>query len=197
MKRRRKRKCLGCGEGFHPSPQNRHKQRFCGLPECARKSARASRRKWQEKNPDYFKGPENVLRVRRWRERNPGWRRRKKGGLSADVLQDYWISEGIVHKEDNAELKHFVLQEDWFLQNPFIVGLISNLSGTALQEDIAVGLRNLHKRGQEILGIRSGVATNPIMQVAHEKEDHQPGAFAAGSGPVQLGRSPPGPPPAP
>ncbi len=197
MKRRRKRRCLGCGEGFHPSPQNRHKQRFCGKSECAQKSAEASQRRWRSKNPDYFKGPENVLRVRRWRERNPGYRRKKKGGLNAGVLQDYLISQTLDEEADIPELKHFVLQEDWFLQNPFIVGLISNLSGIALQEDIAVGLRNLHKRGQEILGIRSGVAANPIMQVVHEKEDHQPGAFAAGSGPVQLGRSPPGPPPAP
>ncbi len=197
MKRRRKRKCLGCGVGFHPSPQNRDKQRFCGKSECALKSARASQRRWRSKNPDYFKGPENVLRVRRWRERNPGYRRRKKGGLNAEVLQEDWIAQSVVHKSDNAELNRFALQEDWFLQTPFIVGLIANLSGNALQEDIAVGLRNLHKRGQEILGIRSGVATNPIMQVAHEKEDHQPGAFAAGSGPIQLGRPPPGPPPPP
>lgn len=171
MKRRRERKCLGCGVGFHPAPKNQKKQRFCGKPECAKKSAQVSQKKWQAKNPEYFKGSENVLRVQNWRERNPGYWRDKKGGLSVDALQEDWIAQPVEPELDNGDLERFALQEDWFLQAPVFVGLIANLSGSALQEDIAANVRNLQQHGQEILGIRPVLQPNRKEQIHHENED--------------------------
>src|SRR5690554_6580882 len=122
MNRRRKRQCHGCCDPFLPDPRNRDRQRFCGKPECAELSAKSSRAKWKAKNPDHFKGRENVIRVQQWRETNPGYWRRKKEGLSPGTLQEDCIAQAPDKQPDKCELKHFALQEDWFSQPLLLLG---------------------------------------------------------------------------
>jgi len=51
------------------------------------------------------------------------------------------------------------LQDDCFLKNPLIIGMISHFSG-ALQDEIAPFMVRLHAKGQMILGKGPGIATN-------------------------------------
>ena len=66
MIKRRRRKCLNCSALFRPDPRNLRHQRYCSRPECRQASKAASQRRWLAKpaNRDYFRGPENVARVR-------------------------------------------------------------------------------------------------------------------------------------
>src|SRR5258705_5572274 len=82
-------KCLRCREFFLPSPNNRRTQRYCSKAECRKASRAAAQAKWLNKaqNRCYFRGPENVERVRQWRECHPGYWRKKRPALQ-DALQD-------------------------------------------------------------------------------------------------------------
>jgi len=184
MKRRRKRKCHHCGEGFLPSPQNMHKQCFCRKPECKKASARQARQRWVAKNPDYHRGEAAVGRVQVWREANPGYWRPKVESLEQSALQDDCITEVVDEEREKATLKVFALQDDWFSQAVVLLGLISHLTGSALQDDIARTSRELHKQGRRILGTQPGVCagTNPTKNNA--KTSHRPQTPTARAGPV-------------
>src|SRR5260221_734754 len=82
-------KCLHCREFFLPCPNNRRTQRYCSKAECRKTSKAAAQAKWLNKaqNRSYFRGPENVERVRQWRGCHPGYWR-KKGPARQDALQD-------------------------------------------------------------------------------------------------------------
>ena len=78
MKRHRRRKCRHCRELLRPDPRNLRHQHYCCKPACRRASKAASQRRWLSKpaNRDYFRGQENVQRVRTWRAAHPGyWQR--------------------------------------------------------------------------------------------------------------------------
>jgi hypothetical protein len=89
VKQRRRRKCLHCGELFHPDARNAHHQRYCAEPACRRASKAASQRRWLSKvaNRDYFRGAANVERVRAWRAEHPGYWRRGEA-QTVPALQD-------------------------------------------------------------------------------------------------------------
>jgi hypothetical protein len=82
-------KCLHCREFFVPCSNNRRTQHYCSKAECRKASEAAAQAKWLNKpqNRCYFRGPENVERVRRWREHHPGYWRKKRSP-PADALQD-------------------------------------------------------------------------------------------------------------
>src|SRR6266481_2160135 len=82
-------KCLHCREFFIPCPNSRHTQRYCPKAECRKASKITAQAKWLNKpqNRCYFRGPENVERVRRWREHHPGYWRKKRSP-PVDALQD-------------------------------------------------------------------------------------------------------------
>jgi hypothetical protein len=144
MSRARRRKCLHCGELFQPDARNRHHQRYCSKAACRRASKAASQRRWldQAQNRDYFCGPEQVERVRRWREHHPGYRRRKRP-ISDTALQDHCHTQVIEPTEKTTTLAETALQ-DLLLAQPFVlIGLIANLTGSALQEDIALSGQRL------------------------------------------------------
>ena len=66
MTTRTRRKCRHCGQLFRPDPRNLRHQRYCSAKECRRASKAASQRRWLAKteNRDYFRGPEQMARVR-------------------------------------------------------------------------------------------------------------------------------------
>ena len=169
MKRRRKRKCQHCGEGFLPSPQNTHKQCYCGKAECKKASARRANARWRAKNPDYHCGEAAVSRVQCWRKANPGYWRSKLAGLEPVALQDDCIAEVADREEEESTLEHFALQDDCFSQAVVILGLIAHLTGFTLQDDIARTSRELHKHGRRILGIQPGVCAENKETKNHAK----------------------------
>lgn len=167
MKRRRKRKCHHCGEGFVPSPQNVRTQCYCQGPECKKASKCAANKRWVEKNPDYHSGEAAIVRVQAWRVGKPGYWRPITESLEPSTLQDDCIAEVVDDKQESATLEHFALQDDSNSQAFVLLGLIAQLAGSALQDDIARSCRALHKRGRQVLDTRSGVFASH-----HHTENH-------------------------
>jgi hypothetical protein len=153
MKQRRKRTCRHCGELFQPDRRNLRHQKYCSQPRCRKQSHAASQRRWLEKpeNRDYFCGPANVQRVRAWRAANPGYWRRTVT-QRAVALQEDSHSQEIETPRDSDLLLPAALQEVIAAQPLVLIGLIANLTGSALQDDIAETSRRLLRLGQDIIG---------------------------------------------
>jgi len=151
----KRRKCPCCKQLFLPDPRTQGRQRFCSREACQRASKAASQRRWfsKEGNGDYFRGPREVERVRKWRRKHPGyWRREKRWLNRAQVLEAQ--PSNPVHSSCNVprELPR-TLQDECLAQTPAFVGLISMVTGSTLQEDIAATTRQLLLRGRNILGL--------------------------------------------
>ena len=150
--RNKTRKCKHCGRLFLADPRNATRQRYCSKPECRKASKASSQKRWLQKpeNQDYFRGPDNVERVQRWRKAHPGyWRRKPKNKPTA--LQN---SLNLQLTENNDNRDDFVspaLQDFLILQPAVFIGLISQLTGYALQEDIAMVARRMQQLGNDIL----------------------------------------------
>ena len=124
------RKCCHCGELFEPDFRNRRRQQSCRLDACRRASKQARQRRWVSKpeNEGYFRGPEHVERVREWRAQHPGYWRRCQRRVP---LQDALTHQPIV-----------------------LIGLIAQITGTTLQDDIAYTTSHLLRLGRDILSAR-------------------------------------------
>ncbi len=133
-----------------PDHRNREKQQYCHREPCRKASKAASQKKWLSKpeNEDYFRGPDNVERVQEWRSKNPGYSKRTK---SSTALQDDLTTQGIENIADNDQIDVQPLQDFLMAQPPVIIGLLSNLTGSVLQDDIANTLLRMQQSGQEIL----------------------------------------------
>ncbi|MGH8601626.1 MAG: hypothetical protein ACREXR_02245 [Gammaproteobacteria bacterium] len=149
MKSRRRRKCQHCGELFQPDRRNLRHQKYCSQPKCRQASKAASQRRWLAKpgNRDYFRGPVNGGRVQAWRAAHPGYWKRSRRALQEDSP-----SQAVETPRDSATLVSPALQEVFSAQPLVLLGLIANLTGSALQEDIAHTSRRLLRLGQDILG---------------------------------------------
>ena len=151
-RRIRRRKCRHCGKLFLPDPRNATRQRYCFHPQCRKASKASSQKRWLQKpeNRDYFRGPDNVDRVRRWRKDHPGYWRRKPAEPST-ALQDPLIVQVPENNDNRYDFAPHALQDLLLLQPAVFVGLIAQLTGYALQEDIARATRRLQQLGNDIL----------------------------------------------
>ena len=188
-KRIRKRKCKNCHVFFRPDPRNVRHQRYCSKPECRKASKAASQRKWlsKEENRDYFRGPLNVQRVQQWRKTHPGYARRKtakKPEPLQDVLSEK--NERIPTVETSKiSSQNCALQDLLNAQPMVLIGLIAHLTGTALQDDIALTARRLQQLGTDIFnGLTHSKGENHDSKASH----HSP-AYPKDPQPVQLGGS--------
>jgi hypothetical protein len=195
--------CQNCKRVFHPDHRNVTRQRFCSKPECRHASKVDSQQRWRQQpdNLDYFKGSVHVERVQQWRREHPGYWRRKtpeastepdalQETLTAQEMETQSLQEGIENPEAGVETPEpDALQDSFFLQPPVLVGLIAQLSGLALQEDIASMVRRLQQLGRDILD-RSPHATggSPDAQTPDLLGQAAPSAAA-----IQLGGSALGP----
>lgn len=156
-------KCLHCKEEQKSEPRNRGRQRYCAKEACRRASKAASQRRWlsRSENAGYFRGKENCERVKRWREANPKYWQRGKSPGGGDALQEISKGQGTEDEEVAAPGLSHALQEICHPQPALFVGLISMLTGNALQDDIAASVRLFVSRGRDILGMGlGGSATN-------------------------------------
>src|SRR5208282_3976672 len=137
MKGSPKRKCLCCGDFFAPDHRNVGHQRYCCKSACRKESKAQSQRRWLQRpeNQNYFRGPENRQRVKDWRKAHPGYGRKKKSRTQVP-LQDFFQAQPAV-----------------------VVGLISLMTGSALQEDIASTVGVLLRKGRDILDRKPGSET--------------------------------------
>lgn len=169
MKSKKTFNCLHCREKHICDPRNHGRQRYCAKPECRKASKAASQRRWTAKpeNGNYFRGAENRERVREWRKANPGyWRKKRAEGK--DALQETCLMQAIVEEQVASVSIPGALQDICLGQPALLVGLISIMTGNALQEDIAVSVRSFLTRGEDILrNVRRG-PPNPN----HENQTH-------------------------
>lgn len=181
----RKRKCRNCSDFFTPDRRNWSRQMYCSKPKCRKASKAASQKRWLQKpkNSDYFRGPDNVSRVQEWRKAHPGYSRKK-----TKTLQDLFPGR---NKENQTVKPPFVagaLQDLLSSQVTVLVGLISHLTGSALQDDIALSARRLQQLGNDIL---NGPTQNN--GGTHDsKASHLPETRAPDTQSVQLGGPAPG-----
>jgi hypothetical protein len=131
-------------------------------------------------NQNYFRGAENCDRVRQWRLAHPGyWRNKVPAPQSA--LQDSSIPQSAEKQSLATSGISHALQDPWILQPALLVGLISVVTGHALQEDIAESARVFLNRGRDILRMVPG---SPDF-LSHENQAHSvPRAAAARASPV-------------
>jgi len=143
--------CCHCQQLFTPDARNATRQRYCSKPACRKHSKADSQRRWLQKpeNRDYFRGAEHVLRVKRWRAAHPGyWRRAKRSPVA---LQDPLIAQAAVNIANKHQAPKDALQDVLILQPAVMVGLIAQLTGCALQDDIARAARRMQQLGNDIL----------------------------------------------
>jgi hypothetical protein len=183
--------CLFCGEIFQADARNAARQKYCSKPPCRRASQAASRRAWLEKpkNQDYFRGPENVVRVQLWRAAHPGYSRRSRRESEGEretvlALQDVCPAQVVEILSDSAALPEDALQDVWRHQPAVLIGFIAQFTGSTLQDDIARSTRQLLKLGHDILAGRTG--NDPQTSALSATDPNDPPA-------IQLDRPPPGP----
>lgn len=152
MSKKARFKCLHCREIGESDSRNRGRQKYCSKEGCRKASKAASQQRWTEKeeNRNYFRGSAAVDRVRRWRREHPGYWR-KKGAVGADALQETCGEQVLELQMDREQESIPALQDIIQAQPAVLVGLISVLTGHALQEDIAVSARSFQSRGEDIL----------------------------------------------
>ena len=144
-------KCCHCQQLFTPDARNATRQRYCSKPGCRKQSKVDSQLRWLQKaeNRDYFRGAEHVERVKRWRAAHPGyWRRTKRSPVA---LQDPLIAQAAVNIINRHHAPKDALQDLLITQPAVMVGLIAQLTGFALQDDIARAARRMQQLGNDIL----------------------------------------------
>lgn len=154
--------CLHCREKRSCDPRNRGRQSYCGKPECRKASKAASQGRWagKQENENYFRGAENVERVRQWRKEHPGYWRRTTAGKQ-DALQDPCTGQEAGGKEVVEPAVPDALQDLCRSQPALLVGIISMMTGHGLQEDIAASARSFLTRGEDILRMVRRGPQNP------------------------------------
>ena len=176
------RKCLCCNEKYHPDARNRRHQQYCAKDPCRKASKAARQARWLAKseNQDYFRGSANCERVRQWRLANPGYSRRKTASRAV-ALQDVSNPQPVENKSSIASCTTSPLQDVLLMQPALLVGLISVVTGHALQDDIVESARRFLNRGRDILRMARGSPDLPD----HENQAHPvPRAAAPRASPV-------------
>ncbi len=187
-----KRKCKHCKAFFVPDHRNVERQRYCSEPLCQKASKADSRRRWLQKpeNRDHFRGPDNVTRVQQWRQEHPGYWRRKASQVSPepDALQETFMPQDLETQRVEEGGERDALQDSFFMQPAVLVGLIAQLTGFALQDDIVLAARRLQQLGRDILhrsphatGGRPYAQTAPLLrQTPESAQTMQLGGSASG-----------------
>ncbi len=141
------RRCAHCGLPFAINPRLGKRHRFCTKPECAQASRRKARKNWLRKNGGkaYYLGKNNNDRVRGWRRSHPRYWKRK--GASARSRSSGFT----LTKQLAAAMRYVALQDTIDTRLALEIGIISQLSGAALQDTIAKEIRRLMLRGYAIL----------------------------------------------
>src|SRR5205823_2978644 len=152
-----RRKCRCCKEFFAPEYRNAYDQSYCSRPDCRRASKAASQRRWLAKaaNRDHFRGKENVQRVQEWRKAHRGyWRKKSDRPNPTEVISAQGVESGRVLVTQPRQSSG-TLQDVCITDHPVFIGLISMVTGSTLQEDIASTTRKLEAKGRDILGLGS------------------------------------------
>ena len=146
-------KCVHCGRKFFANPRLGKRHRYCGHDECRRIAKAESQRQWLSKpeNIGYFKGSGNAMRVRLWRAANP----RPKASNPQRVVPR------LTTPRLSAALKACGVQDLRDSQLALILGIVSTLARTSVQETIAREIRKLMFAGYAVLRAADSPAPRP------------------------------------
>lgn len=148
------RPCCICHNLFVPSKYASTRQVVCEQTSC-RKSAKKERQaKWVARNPGYFCGPENVERVREWRRKTCGWRERRKPVAKKSSLEAESCSTpelGVARLQDLVPVA----------QDTALVGFMSFVTGSVLQDEVHNLYGQCLRRGSELLRPEAAAAISP------------------------------------
>ena len=110
-----------------------------------RQQGAASQRRWLAKpaNRDHFRGKENVQRVQEWRQAHPGyWRKKSARPNPTEPVGAQGVESGRVLVTQRPQTSS-TLQDVCLTDHPVFIGLISMITSSTLQEDIASVTRKL------------------------------------------------------
>jgi hypothetical protein len=136
--------CCICHNTFIPSKYAGSRQLVCANAECRREAKKERQAKWVARNADYFQGPENVERVSEWRRKNPDWRERKKtavGKSSPETESCNTAESGMERLQDSVPA----------MQHAALMGLMSFVTGSVLQDEVQNLYGECLRRGSELL----------------------------------------------
>ena len=152
MNRSTRRKCLHCCQFFLPDHRNRSHQLYCSKAACRKQSKAQSQRRWLQRpeNQNYFRCQENSQRIREWRKHSPGYWR-KKNARRKGTLQEVCEAQVANNEKVTKQEAPNALQDLFSAEPALFVGLISTMTGSALQDDIVATARLLRTKGQQIL----------------------------------------------
>lgn len=136
--------CIHCHNPFIPSRYSGDRQCVCEDLRSRKAVKKQRQASWVERNPEYFKGSENVERVREWRRKNPDWRTRQKAQSAKSSQKAESCNReagGIARLQDSVPL----------VQDPALVGFMSFITGTVLQDEVQNLYGRCLVRGGELL----------------------------------------------
>jgi hypothetical protein len=147
--------CQNCNELSSADARNRRHQQYCAKDACRKASKAARQARWLAKpeNQNYFREDTNSERVRQWRLANPGYSRRKTTPRPL-ALQDVSKLQAIDDEHSMTPCPPSPLQDVLMMQPALLVGLISVLTGHALQDDLMTCARSFMRRGLDILHLQ-------------------------------------------
>jgi hypothetical protein len=166
----RKIRCKNCGNYFYPDKYNYIHQKYCSRNECRKASRRASSKNYRQKKSNNlsFRQTESA-RVKVWQSKHRVHIKNSKKSCKKDVakpeLRDFAqvekLKKEVVHLRDFANLQSIVLQ-----------GVISQLTGCGLRDDIGAFIRRIYDKGRDISGTESGInlLTQNLLNERHNNE---------------------------
>ena len=95
-----------------------------------------------------------MKRVQRWRKDNPGYSKLKPK-INPKPLQDPLNQQHTDKTDNNCQFADRALQDLLNIQPYVIIGIIAQLAGYALQDDIVMAARRMQQFGNDILNLTS------------------------------------------
>jgi len=151
------RPCCICHKIFTPNKFAGHRQVVCSREPCRKAAKKQRQADWFLRNPDYFSGPENVERVRQWR-------RKKAMEAPPDPQPPKPPDPPSTQKAKSCnkpEPAEGVLQDLARPAEPVIMGILSFLSGTMLQDEVHNLYVQCSRRGNELQGLTIPASDSP------------------------------------
>ena len=148
---RPKRRCVLCDRSFAINPRVGKRHRFCSRPACAKASRRAAQRQWLKKwqqehgGESYFAGQKSLGNTPARPARHPDCKKRTRRSKGARCGR-FRLTSKLA-----AVVRSVALQDTIDTVLALQIGLISRLTGAALQDTIARKMRALILRGNAIL----------------------------------------------
>lgn len=140
--------CTVCHNPFVPSKYSGSRQKVCPDAACRKIAKKQRQSDWQARNPEYFRGPENVERVREWRRNHPDWREKQRAAREARRAKSSPRAKSCNTPEPGpARLQDLAPDA----QTALLVGLVALVSGSVLQDEVHGTLNECLRRGGDFL----------------------------------------------